>query len=88
MKDNLLTLLNNYAMKISNNNSPSTAVLHAQNRLLLLPDIREAGKIMRGMGKEFKWQTDQRNKFLFEIVGHSFARCSYAGELVFSASGQ
>ena len=68
LKDNLLSLLTKYSLSLSPS-SPTSAMLHVQNLLLLLPCIKGSNIVMDGMWKELKGQIDPNNKLLIEMIG-------------------
>ena len=67
LKDTLLSLLTKKSLALSPS-SPSSAVLHVQNLLLLLPCIKEANMVMQEMWKELERQIDPSNKLLIEMI--------------------
>ena len=67
LKDTLLSLLTKYSLSLSPS-SPTSAMLHVQHLLLLLPCIKEANIVMDGMWKELKGQIDPNNKLLIEMI--------------------
>ena len=68
LKDNLLSLLTKQSLSSDTISSPTCAILHVQNILLLLTCIKEANMAMDGMWKEQKCEIDPSNKLLIEMI--------------------